>query len=103
MPLILRLAKRNHGDGAGECALGLGIGVTEDDAKSMGIVVVFVDDEERPLAIGADDGVGGYKHVACWVFDIAGGAEEAMLDVCGLHPLLGDELRGKVLGRFTLG
>ena len=71
MPLVLRLAERNHRDQSGERAVGIGVGIMECDADFMRIVVVLVDEHERPLTVWTLQGVGGQQHVACNIFYVA--------------------------------
>lgn len=97
MPLILRFAEGFYGERAGE---GTGGGlrcVIEGDFDGVRIFLVLIDDEERPLAIRAMDGVGSDERVAGAISNVAFGVEEMVFAAARLHPLEIDELAGEEL------
>ena len=81
----------------GEEAVRSGPSVVEDDAHRMRVVLVLVDDEQRPLSVGAVHRVGRHQDVTGGIEDVARGRKDAVLAVAGLHPLPGQHPAGEVL------
>src|SRR6202165_2921700 len=102
VPLILRLAERDHRHRAQEKRVAVTACIMKYDPDSMRVVVILVDQHERPLTIRALQGIARHQKVSVGVFDLAGRGVEPMLGVFGFCPLLRDELRGKELGRLLL-
>ena len=51
MPLVLRLAKSNHCDRAREECIAVSAGIVKNNPDLMRLIVIFIDDHERPLTI----------------------------------------------------
>src|SRR5215469_4543532 len=63
----------------------------------MRMVLVLVNDEQGPIAIGPLDRIRGYEHMAGTILDVAGGRVHAMHLAAGLQPLKIDQLAGEEL------
>src|SRR5713101_4444783 len=63
----------------------------------MRVVVVLVDQHERPLAVGPKHGIGGHQYMTLGIFYITRGREGSVLGTNRLRPLLGEKLRGEKL------
>src|ERR1035441_5151591 len=99
MPFILLLAKRNHRDLSDEGCVLMTAGIMEEDAHLMWMIVVLVDEHQRPLTVWTMESVSRHQHVSLGIFHITGSAIEKMFGMFRLGPFLGDELGGKKLRR----
>src|SRR5262249_5473089 len=66
--------------------------VIEGNLDGVRIVLVLVDDDERPLSVGTTRGIGGNKIVSGAVANVAFGGEQLVFTAAGLHPFESDEL-----------
>src|ERR1022692_265878 len=85
MPFILLLAKRNHRDLSDEGCVLMTAGIMEEDAHLMWMIVVLVDEHQRPLTVWTMESVSRHQHVSLGIFRRG--------------PFRGDELGGKKLRR----
>ena len=95
-PDVLIAAEGDVGDGADERSVAFILGVFKGDANGVRIIFVAIDEHERPISIGAMNGVGGDEQVAFRVVDIGGGRNHLMDAGAMLNPLKIDHVRGVV-------
>src|SRR5208282_5069265 len=72
------------------------------NANTMSVLLIAIDDEQRPLAIGTLQSVGGDQLAASAVVEIGLGRIDLMLSAAGLRPLQVYELRHKELRQRLL-
>ena len=94
MPFILGGPEHHLIDSAGEHALVLCRGIRESQSNSMIIVLIFIDQHQRPLPVRPLNRVGGNQEIALFVFDIARRLEQLVRRVHRLDPLFRDYLCG---------
>ena len=102
MPLVLRLTKSNHRDRAPEERIAVSAGIVKNNPDLMRLIVIFIDDHERPSTIWPLQGIGSHQKMSLGVSDIARGSVEPVFSVFRLCPLLRYQLRSKKLGRGLL-
>ena len=71
MPLVLRLSERDHRDRAGEVVVSVVLGIVKCNPDGMRILLVLINDQERPLAVRTEQGISGDQSVAASVLNIA--------------------------------
>ena len=71
MPLVLGPSKRNYCDGSPKGSFPAAFGVVKYDANLMRVVIVLINEHERPLAIGTMQCVSGHQHLSFCIFYIA--------------------------------
>src|SRR6202521_6366071 len=97
VPLILIFSKRRYADEPAEkshCGLR---GVIERDAHCVGILLILVDDEQRPLTVRPLHSVRSYQNMPGSITDVACCAEQFVHAVTRLNPFEVDKLAGKIL------
>src|SRR5581483_12074816 len=97
MPCVLLFSKCNPCNRTDKGTVFFGIIIVELNAYRVGVVIILIDQHQRPLPIGPQHGVGSYKNVAVVVFNIAGRVKETMFRILWFCPFLRQHLRSKKL------
>src|SRR6266478_5961867 len=97
MPLVLLLPECDPRDRPDKSTILLGIFVMKCDGDRMRVLVILVDQHERPLSIRPEHGIDRNQNMPLRVLNIARGMEKAMLSILRLRPLLRQHLRRKKL------
>ena len=88
MPRVLLFTESDSCDRARKRTVVLSVVIVKLNADGVRVVIVLVDQHERPLAIRSQHCIGGYQNVAVLVFDITRGMEEPMFRILRLCPFL---------------
>lgn len=97
MPLVFGGAESNPIHRAGEKALLLRLPIVESDFYTMCVVVILVDQHDRPLAVRPLHCLRSHQRVAGGVAHVAGNAIEPVHGIDWLDPLIANELRSEIL------
>src|SRR5437588_8784302 len=102
MPLILSLPKNYRCNRPIQRSVFLVAVIMKDNSNLMRSVVISIDQHDCPLPVWPLQCVGGNEHVSIGVLDIAGCAEQPVLGIPRLRPLLSDPLCSEELRRSLL-
>src|SRR6266542_13129 len=102
MPLVLLLPECDPRDRPDKRTILLGLFVMKRDADRMEILVILVDQHQRPLSIRPEHGIHRNQNMPLGILNIARGTEKAMLSILRLRPFLRQHLCRKKLRRALL-
>jgi len=102
MPLILGLAEYRGDDGAGKGSRSVTYDIVEGDADPVFILLVFVDHEQCPVAVGPQHRISCHERMASPVANVAGCGIQAMLAIARLQPLQVDHAAREILREWLL-
>src|SRR5712691_1203398 len=97
MPLVLLFPECDPRNWPDKRTILLGLFVMKRNADRMMVLVILVDQHERPLSIRPEHGIHRNQNMSLGVLNIARGMEKAMLSILRLRPLLRQHLRRKKL------
>src|SRR4029434_5399851 len=100
MPLILRTSKGDHAYFAREVRAPFF--VLENEVNSLRVLLILVDQHQRPFSVRAQKSIRGHKRVSCPVLYVARARKYFVFAVAWLYPLLGDQFPSEVLRCWLL-
>lgn len=95
--MVLFAAESYYVHRAGERAIDLACAVVECNPHRVRILLIFVDQHQRPLTVGSLYCIGGHQRVSGRVVDIDVRWEYRVFAASWLHPFQVNELTGEVL------
>lgn len=99
VPNVLFAAEADHANGAAE-ASGFATAFKRD-ANGMRMISIFVDEQQRPLAVRAPNGIARDEGIPGGIFDSAIDGIEVMSAAAMRHPLVIDDAAGVVKRRVA--